>query len=84
MAPSELTRPGGNVYIGLFNETPGMEWLYRFRRRYEKAIWLNPESSKYWDRAYGSTTIKMIRGIFPMFELSIDGLDAGIKKLLTR
>jgi uncharacterized protein with von Willebrand factor type A (vWA) domain len=84
MAPSELTRPGGNVYIGLYNETPGMEWLYRFRMRYEKAIWLNPVQAKYWDRSYGTTTIKMVREIFPMFELTIDGLDAGIKKLLTR
>jgi len=84
MAPSELMRPGGNSYIGLFNEEPGVEWLAKFRRRYKKAIWLNPIRERDWEYMYGSHTIMKIQEIFPMFELTIDGLESGIKKLLVR
>jgi uncharacterized protein with von Willebrand factor type A (vWA) domain len=82
MAPSELLRRGGSATMGLYNEAPGTEWMGKIRKRYEKSIWLNPIQSSYWDRAYGSATIQMLRDIFPMYELTIDGLDAAIKKLL--
>lgn len=84
MAPSELIRPGGNSVIGLYNEEPGIEWLKKFKRRYKKQIWLNPIPRDDWDYVYGSYTIDMIKEVFPMFELTIDGLDAGIKRLLVR
>ncbi|MCL2437275.1 MAG: VWA domain-containing protein [Clostridiales bacterium] len=84
MAPSELLRPGGNSVISLFNEEPGIEWLTKFRKRYKKAIWLNPIKEQYWDDMYGSHTLLKIKEIFPMFELTIDGLEKGIKKLLVK
>lgn len=84
MAPSELLRPGGNSVIGLYNEEPGMDWLKKFKRRYKKQIWLNPIPKEDWDFVYGSYTIEIIKKVFPMFELTIDGLDAGIKRLLVR
>jgi uncharacterized protein with von Willebrand factor type A (vWA) domain len=82
MAPSELTLRGGNTLIGLYNEIPGIDWLRTLRKHYEKSIWLNPVSEEYWTRAYGSVSIELVREIFPMYELSVDGLEAGIKKLL--
>lgn len=84
MAPSELLRPGGNSVIGLYNQEPGMDWLKKFKRRYKKQIWLNPIPKEDWDFVYGSYTIEIIKKVFPMFELTIDGLDAGIKRLLVR
>ncbi len=84
MAPSELFRRGGNSYIGLWNEEPGMVWLNKFKRRYKKLIWLNPIEQEAWPWAYGAQTIEAVGNVFPMFELSLDGLDAGIKKLLVR
>ncbi len=84
MAPSELLRAGGNSVIGLYNEEPGMDWLKKFKRRYKKQIWLNPIPKEDWDYVYGSYTIEMVKKVFPMFELTIDGLDAGIKRLLVR
>ncbi|MBN7772833.1 vWA domain-containing protein [Clostridium aminobutyricum] len=84
MAPYELMRPGGNSYIGLYNEEPGIEWLNKFKRRYKKLIWLNPIRKVDWDYIYGSYTLQQIKEVFPMFELTIDGLEAGIKKLLVR
>ena len=84
MAPSELFRRGGNSYIGLWNEEPGMIWLNKFKRRYKKLIWLNPIEQEAWPWAYGAQTIEAVGGVFPMFELTLDGLDAGIKKLLVK
>ena len=84
MAPSELYKRGGNSYIGLWNEEPGIIWLDKFKKRYKKQIWLNPISQSSWDWIYGAKTINAISGIFPMFELSLDGLEAGIKKLLVK
>ncbi|HIU26320.1 MAG TPA: VWA domain-containing protein [Candidatus Copromorpha excrementigallinarum] len=84
MAPSELYRKGGNSIIGLWNEELGIEWLKKFEKRYKKKIWLNPIARDSWEWAYGSTTIQAIGEVFPMFELTLDGLEAGIKKLLVK
>ncbi|MDR0596561.1 MAG: VWA domain-containing protein [Clostridiales Family XIII bacterium] len=82
MAPSELERKGGNAIIGLPNEEPGRVWLERFKKRYPHSIWLNPIGHDNWDRVFGQYTIGKIGEIFPMFELTLDGLDKGIKRLL--
>ncbi|MDR1136542.1 MAG: VWA containing CoxE family protein [Clostridiales Family XIII bacterium] len=82
MAPSELLRRGGSATMGLYNEVPGAEWMTKIRKRYEKSVWLNPIQSRNWDMVYGSSTIQILRDMFPMYELTIDGLDAAIKKLL--
>ncbi len=82
MAPTELMSRGGNCYVGLYNEIPGIDWLNRFIQKYPKHVWLNPIPKAEWDHTYGSFTILKIKEKFPMFELTIEGLEAGIKKLL--
>ena len=82
MAPSELMSKGGNCYIGLYNEIPGIDWLKRFKNKYPKHVWLNPIYEEEWENTYGSKTIMKLGELFPMFELTLDGLEAGIKKLL--
>lgn len=82
MAPSELMSKGGNSYIGLYNQVPGIDWLNRFKNKYAKNIWLNPIPEREWEYTYGTPTLLKIKEIFPMFELTIDGLEAAIKKLL--
>lgn len=84
MAPSELYRPGGNSIIGLFNRETGMEWFEKFKKRFKKQIWLNPIEKKSWEYTYGARTIHDIGQVFPMFELTLDGLEAGIRKLLVK
>ncbi len=84
MAPSELYRKGGNAIIGLFNRETGMEWFMKFKKRFKKQIWLNPIPKKAWSYTYGSETIHDVGEVFPMFELTLSGLEAGIKKLLVR
>ena len=84
MSPYELLAVGGNQDWYAYNEEPGIAWLHKFRQRYKKCIWLNPIKEGRWDWTYGSRTINMIREVFPMFELTLDGLDKGIQKLLVR
>jgi uncharacterized protein with von Willebrand factor type A (vWA) domain len=84
MAPSELHSRYGNSYYSLRNEEPGINWLMRFKRRYKKQIWLNPIRESEWEWVYGHKTLQDIKKIFPMFELTLDGLEKAIKKLLTK
>ena len=84
MAPSELFRKGDNMELGLFNEELGIDWLKKIKNRYEKAIWLNPIDQRRWDTIYGAYTLNAIRDVFPMYQLTVDGLEQGIKKLLVR
>ncbi len=84
MAPSELFRVGGNSYIGLFNEELGIDWLKKFDKKYKKKIWLNPIKEESWEYAYGSHTIGVIKDLFPMYPMTLEGLDRGIKRLLVK
>lgn len=82
MASSELMSKGGNAVIGLYNEIPGIAWLNRLRKYYEKSIWFNPVPEEKWQTVYGNQTLQIIREIFPMYGMTLNGLEAGIKKLM--
>ena len=79
MAHSELFARGGSIDYYNYNQTPGMIWLKRLADHFEKAVWLNPVEAQYW---YVNSTIYYISKVFPMFYLSLDGLDSAIRKLL--
>lgn len=79
MAPSELLSPNGAIDYWYRNDRPGVEWLGDIRRRFRKAIWLNPEPRAWWN-AVPSTQI--IRRVFPMFELTLEGMHAGTRALM--
>jgi len=59
----------------------GIEWLDRFRKQYPYLIWLNPEpmpeQSDYW-----SQTHYQLGHLFHMYDLSAEGLEAGMKRLM--
>jgi uncharacterized protein with von Willebrand factor type A (vWA) domain len=80
MAPEELLEPGGAIYYYHNNNTAGIEWLRRIAAHFHACIWLNPMPERHWDRS----TIALIRKVFPMFELTLDGLDRGIKQLIRK
>ena len=83
MSSYELTARGGNINWYAWNNEPGIDWLKKFNRFYHKVIWLNPIKESRWTHAWGARTIQMVREIFPMFELTLNGLDKAIHKLLT-
>lgn len=86
MAPYELFQLTGSMreYYYSFvknnnkSELTAIERVQMLKKQFPKTIWLNPESHRVW----GATTIAAINDIIPMFELSVDGLQAGIKELL--
>lgn len=84
MANFELTRIGGIIEWDLYNDKPGIDWLRRIRQRFEYSVWLNPIQKMYWDYTDGYFTIRKISEIFPMEELTVDGLDKAIRKLRSR
>ncbi|HNX28057.1 MAG TPA: VWA domain-containing protein [Syntrophomonadaceae bacterium] len=84
MAPSELTRVGGVIEWGQYNDKPGIDWLRRIRHHFEYSVWLNPISKDFWDWTDGAWSINKISEIFPMEELTIDGLDRSISKLRSK
>jgi uncharacterized protein with von Willebrand factor type A (vWA) domain len=77
MAPSELTNLGGALSYNHNNRTTGLAWLQRIRERVPNSVWLNPESTNRWNEP----TIRLIRAVFPMFELTLDGLTEAVDVL---
>jgi uncharacterized protein len=80
MAPEELMDPGGALYYYHHNDTPGIAWLRRIQEHFRACIWLNPLPEGQWHR----TTINLVRQVFPMYELTLDGLEKGIKQLVRK
>ena len=79
MAPGELLNRNGAIDFWYENDRPGIEWLTDIQKRFQKAIWLNPEPSQWWT---STTTARLIRDMFPMYELTLEGLRAGARALI--
>lgn len=77
MSPYELTQVGGAIDLFHHNRDTGLDWLRRFRDRCPNSVWLNPEPQRIWS----APSIRMIRGLFPMFELTLDGLNEAVDTL---
>jgi hypothetical protein len=77
MAVPELTERNGAIYYYQRNETPGILWLKRIAEHFTHCAWLNPEGS-YYDN---HPTVLMIKKLFPMFPLTLDGLGEAVRKL---
>jgi uncharacterized protein with von Willebrand factor type A (vWA) domain len=77
MAPYEVSMVGGSADYFHHNEVAGIDWLRRIRDRLPRTVWLNPEPPAYW----GAHSTQMIRELFPMFPLTLDGLDSAIAEL---
>lgn len=86
MAPYELL--GSASYGGEDANVPGVSWLAMLREHFERSVWLNPEMTGPVDddgaaaRFGYQSTVDVVRGIFPMFPLTLAGLDDAIKELL--
>ena len=81
MAPYELMASDGSIYIEERSGRPSIEQLKFLAQTFPHSVWLNPASSETWDY---TQTISLIRQIFPMFELSIDGLEAAVSHLMAK
>lgn len=59
----------------------GMDWLLSLKRRYSHIIWLHPQPHPVRDGSW-TITYRMIEKEFDMYQLTVDGLRAGMKKLM--
>ena len=80
MAHEELTMKYGAIYYYERNELPGIVWLQRISDHFTHIVWLNPEDPSQWYHP----TIKKIGKVFPMFELTLEGLDSAVNKLICK
>jgi uncharacterized protein with von Willebrand factor type A (vWA) domain len=78
MHPAELVEAYGNIDPRRVSATPGIVWLQRIARHFDRSVWVNPEKPAYWD----GDTCRVIRRLFPMFHLSVDGLSQAVQALV--
>ncbi len=81
MAPYELMAADGSIYVQERSGKPSVERLGFLAETFRHCVWLNPVPERMWNY---TRTIQMIRRIFPMFELSIDGLEKAVAHLTAK
>ncbi len=81
MAPYELMSPDGSIHIEERTRMPSYKRLRFIKETFPHSVWLNPIMAKEWRF---TRTINTIREIFPMFELTIDGLDQAVTRLMSK
>ncbi|MHA1775233.1 MAG: VWA containing CoxE family protein [Promethearchaeia archaeon] len=80
MAPYELTMRHGAIDYYQQNETPGIVWLKKFKKHFPHSVWLNPELEGPWI----AQSRRMISAVFPMFPMTIQGLEDAIIELMKK
>lgn len=80
MAPYEIMATDGSIYISERSGLRSIERLQFLADTFRRSVWLNPVPEHIWN---ATPTIRIIRGIFPMFELTVDGLEAAVTHLMT-
>lgn len=78
MAPYELMAADGSIHIEERSLKSSLERLQFLAALFRHAVWLNPRSAREWAHV---RTIQTIRMFFPMFELSLDGLEKAVRHL---
>jgi uncharacterized protein with von Willebrand factor type A (vWA) domain len=81
MAPYELMATDGSIHIEERSGRPSYERLQFIAETFPHAIWLNPKLAVEWPY---TRTINIIREIFPMFELTLDGLEKAVIHMMQK
>jgi len=72
MYPGELTDRYGAIQWDDRNDTPGYVWLERLAERFKHSAWINPMSGRMWH----APSVHLIRNLYPMVELTIEGIES--------
>ncbi|MGZ6249647.1 MAG: vWA domain-containing protein, partial [Syntrophales bacterium] len=81
MAPYELMHTNGSIYIDEVEVGTGIERLKFLAKTFRHSVWLNPQPEQDWRHTF---TVGMIWRVFPMFELTLDGLEKAVQHLRAR
>jgi uncharacterized protein with von Willebrand factor type A (vWA) domain len=79
MAPYELMATDGSIHIEERNLIPSIDRLQFLAKNFRHTAWLNPRVEMEWHYV---RTLQTIRMIFPMFELTLDGLEKAVRHLM--
>jgi uncharacterized protein with von Willebrand factor type A (vWA) domain len=81
MAPYELMATDGSIHIEERSGKPSHERLNFIAKNFPHSVWINPVPAKHWPY---TRTIVLIREIFPMFELTLDGLEQAVTHMMRK
>lgn len=81
MAPYELMHVSGSIYLEQRESSASLDRLKFLSRTFRHAVWLNPQTEEEWDHTW---TVGIIRQVFPMFELTLDGLEKAVQHLMAK
>jgi len=80
MAPYELFNRNGSIYYNTKSD-PSIKKLEFLARTFKHSVWLNPKYEYSWSH---TQTISAIQEIFPMFEITMKGLEMAIERLMSK
>ncbi len=81
MAPYELMAADGSIHLEERSGKRSIDCLQFLADTFSHCVWLNPISKNMWGY---TQTIMAINNIFPMYELSIDGLEKAVNRLMSK
>ncbi len=79
MAPYELMATDGSIYVEERSGRPSYERLTFIAKTFPHSVWINPVLIEQWSY---TPSIQHIREIFPMFELTLDGLEKAVTHMM--
>jgi hypothetical protein len=71
----------GSIHIEERSGRPSIERLQFLAGTFRHSAWLNPKGEEEWSY---TRTIGMIKQIYPMFDISLDGLEKMVAHLMSR
>jgi uncharacterized protein with von Willebrand factor type A (vWA) domain len=80
MDMTELMNRYGAITYYERNEIPGIVRLKRIAEHFSHCVWLNPDNPRFWIHP----TVYTISKLFPMFALTLDGLEEAVRRLVVR
>ena len=81
MAPYELMATDGSIHLEERSGRASIERLRFIAATFSRAVWLNPKMEEEWPY---TRTVQAIREIFPMYELTLDGLEQAVTYLMSK
>ena len=81
MAPYELMATDGSIHLEERTGKPSIERLRFISDTFSRTVWLNPKMEEEWPY---TRTIQVIQEIFPMYELTLDGLEDAVTYLMSK
>ena len=81
MAPYELMSTDGSIHVEERSGRPSYERLNFIIKTFPYSVWINPVMGEHWPY---TRSIQHVREIFPMFELTLDGLEKAVSHIMRK